>query len=89
MPVDYTLSYTPSLTIDVAPAAEENPMQWLRAKGKVWWRNAKDWSGSFSTGQSVIPSPHLQLEVSAEQAQSLAWSAVDGMALVVRRPTDK
>jgi len=89
MPVDYTLSYTPSLTIDVAPAAEENPMQWLRAKGKVWWRNAKDWSGSFSTGQSVIPSPHLQLEVSAEQAQSLAWSAVDGMALVVRWPTDK
>ena len=89
MPVDYTLSYTPSLTIDVAPAAEENPMQWLRAKGKVWWRNAKDWSGSFSTGQSVVPSPHLQLEVSAEQAQSLAWSAVDGMALVVRWPTDK
>ncbi len=89
MPVDYTLSYTPPLAIDVAPAAEENPMQWLRAKGKVWWRNAKDWSGSFSTSQAVIQSPHLQLEVSAEQAQSLAWSVVDGMALVIRRPTDK
>jgi hypothetical protein len=37
----------------------------------------------------VPQSPHLQLEVSAEQAQSLAWSAVDGMALVIRRPTDK
>ncbi|MBH0205293.1 MAG: hypothetical protein HP498_05660 [Nitrospira sp.] len=89
MPVDYTLSYTPPLTIDVAPVAGENPVQWLRAHGKRWWRNAKDWSDSFSTGQSVPQSPHLQLEVSAEQAQSLAWSAVDGMALVIRRPTDK
>ncbi|MBH0179074.1 MAG: hypothetical protein HP491_14740 [Nitrospira sp.] len=89
MPMDYTLSYTPSLTIDVAPVAGENPAQWLRAQGKMWWKNAKDWSDSFSTGQSVTHSPHLQLEVSADQAQSLAWSAVDGMALVIRRPTDK
>lgn len=89
MPVDYTLSYTPPLTIDVAPVAGENPVQWLRAQGKMWWRNAKDWSESFSAGQSVTQIPNLQLEVSAEQAQSLAWSAVDGMALVIRRPTDK
>jgi hypothetical protein len=89
MPVDYTLSYAPPLTIDVAPVAGENPVQWLRAHGKRWWRNAKDWSDSFSAGQSVPQSPYLQLEVSAGQAQSLAWSAVDGMALVIRRPTDK
>lgn len=89
MPMDYALSCTPPLTIDVAPVAGENPVQWLRAQGKMWWRNAKDWSDSFSAGHSVAQSPHLQLEVSAEQAQSLAWSAVDGMALVIRRPTDK
>ena len=89
MPVDYTLSCTPPLIIDVAPAAGENPVQWLRAQGKTWWRNVKDWGGSLSEDQPVTQSPRLQLEVSAEQAQSLAWSAVDGMALVVRRPTDK
>jgi hypothetical protein len=89
MPVDYTLSFTPPLNIDVAPAAGESPMQWLRSQGKAWWRNVKDWSDSFSSGQSVTQSPYLQLEISAEQAQSLAWSAVDGMALVIRRPTDK
>jgi hypothetical protein len=89
MPVDYTLSFAPPLTIDVAPAAGENPLQWVRARGKAWWRNVKDWGGSLSAGLSVAQSPNLLLEVSAEQAQSLAWSAVDGMALVVRRPTDK
>lgn len=89
MPVDYTLSFTPPLTIDVAPAAGDNPLQWLRARGKAWWRNVKEWSGSLAAGQSATQSPHLQVEVSAEQAQSLAWAAVDGMALVVRRTTDK
>lgn len=89
MPTDYTLTFTPLLTVDVAPAAGESPVQWLRAQGKVWWRNVKDWNGSFSSSESVTQSLHLELEVSADQAQSLAWSAVDGMALVIRRPTDK
>jgi hypothetical protein len=89
MPADYALAFTPPLTIDVVPAAGENPVQWLKAQGKAWWRNVKDWNGSFSASESVTQSLHLQLEVSAHQAQSLAWSAVDGMALVIRRPTDK
>jgi hypothetical protein len=88
MPVDYTLSFTPPLTIDVAPAAGGSPLQWIRARGKASWRNMKDWWNSFSTSQSATQSPHLHLEVSAEQAQSLAWSAVDGMPVVVRRATD-
>jgi hypothetical protein len=89
MPVDYTLSFTPPLTIDVAPAAGDNLLQWLRAQGKTWWRNMKERGGSLAAGQSATQSPHLQVEMSAEQAQSLAWAAVDGMALVVRRTTDK
>jgi len=89
MPVGYTLSFTPALIIDVAPVAGEHPFQWLKARGNAWWRNLKDETASLSTGQSTTQGPHLQLEVSAEQAQSLAWSAVDGMALVVRRRADK
>lgn len=89
MPVDYTLSFTPPLTIDVAPAAGDNPLQWLRAQGKAWWRKVKELSGSLAAGQPATQSPRLWLAVSSEQAQSLAWAAVDGMALVVRRTTDK
>jgi hypothetical protein len=89
MPVDYTLSFTPPLTIDVAPAAGDHPLQWMRAQGKALWRHFKNWWGSFSTAQSARQSPHLQLEISAEQAQSLAWSAVDGMPLVLRRTSHK
>lgn len=86
MPVDYTLSFTPPLSIDVMPIVGESPFLWMRAKGQTWWRDLKD---SWSTDRPAAQLPHLRLEVSAEQAQSLAWSVVDGMALVIRRQTDK
>jgi hypothetical protein len=86
MPVDYTLSFTPPLSIDVLPIVGESPFHWIRARGQTWWRDLKD---SWSMDRPTMQSPHLRLEVSAEQAQSLAWSMVDGMALVIRRSTDK
>lgn len=89
MPVDYTLSFSPGLTIDVIPSSDHSPFQWIAARGKAWWRRLKEWPASLATGQSAPPSPHLQVEVSSEQARSLAWSAVEGMPLVVRRTTDK
>jgi len=89
MPVDYTLSFTPPLTIGVAPSAGGSPLRWIVSSGKTWWRNLKNWGGSLLTDQSVTRGPHLQLAVSVEHAQSLAWSLVDGMSLVIRRPTDK
>jgi len=86
MPVEYTLSFTPPLSIAVMPIMGENPFLWMRARGQAWWRALKD---SWSTDQPATQSPHLHLEFSADQAQSLAWSVVDGMALVIRKPTDK
>jgi hypothetical protein len=86
MPVEYTLSFTPPLSIDVVPIMGESPFLWIRARGQTWWRDLKD---SWSADQPATQSPHLHLEFSAEQAQSLAWSVVDGMALVIRRPSDK
>jgi hypothetical protein len=87
MPIEYALSFTPPLTIDVVPAAGDNPIQWIVSSGKTLWRNLKNWGGSLLTGQSAAQGPHLQLAVSVEHAQSLAWSLVDGMSLVVRRPS--
>lgn len=85
MPVDYTLSFTPPLSIDVMPIVGESPFLWIKAKGQTWWRDLKD---LWSMDRPAAQLPHLRLEVSAEQAQSLAWSVVDGMALVIRRQTD-
>lgn len=88
MPIDYMLSFAPALTIEVVPSGEDNPFQWIRSRGKTWWREIMRWTASLSTGQSSLPTPYLRLEISAEQAQSLAWSVVDDMPLVVRRPAD-
>lgn len=86
MPMDYTLSFTPALTIDVSPSFGDHPFQWILARGAAWWRELKGWAASLLTGQSPPSSPSLKLEISAEHAQSLAWSVVDGMPLVIRRP---
>lgn len=89
MPIDYALSFTPPLTIDVVSAAGYNPLQWIMSSGKTWWRNLKNWGGSILTGESAVRGPHLKLTVSVEHARSFSWSLVDGMPLVIRRPTDK
>jgi hypothetical protein len=89
MPVEYTLSFTPPMTIDVVPAASTHPLQWIASSVKAWWRDLKRWGGSLLTDQSATQGPHLKISVSVEDAQSLAWSLVDGMALVIRRPHDK
>lgn len=89
MPIDYALSFTPPLTIDVTPTAGNNPLQWIMSCGKTWWRHLRTWGGSILAGESAAQGPHLQLEIAVEHAQSLAWSLVDGMPLVIRRPTDK
>jgi hypothetical protein len=83
------LSFTPPLIIDVVSASGDNPIQRIVFSGKTWWRNLKNWGGSILRGQPAGESPHLQLAVSVEHAQSLAWSLVDGMPLVIRRPIDK
>jgi len=89
MPVDYTLSCTPPLTITVLSSPGDNPLQWIESRGKIWWWELKEWANTFSTEQPPPENPSLRLEVSTEQAQSLAWSVVDNMPLVVRRSADK
>jgi len=90
MPVDYVLSFAPGLTVSVVPlAAKDNLLQGIVFLGKSWWRSFKNWSGTVATDQLSATAAHLQLTISVDHAQSLAWSMVDGMPLVIRRPTDK
>lgn len=88
MPINYTLAFAPTLTIEVVPSGDNNPFHWIESRRKTWWREILRWTASLSTDQPSLPSPYLRLEINAEQAQSLAWSVVNDMPLVVRRPAD-
>lgn len=81
MPVHYELSCTPPLTLEVVPMPDEHPWQWMLSH----WRRFTQWSSGWF-GQNGSPTPSLHLTLSADQARSLAWSLVDGMSLIIRRP---
>ena len=90
MPVDYVLTFTPPLTITVIPSAQsDHLLQGVVFLSKAWWRQTQTWVSTLFTDQSSKKNPQLQLTISGDQAQSFAWSLVDGMALVIRRSTDK
>jgi hypothetical protein len=89
MPTQYALSWTPPMTIEVLSFSSQDRLRSLVLKVKVWWRRIQDWAQSILLQRSKPVAPHLQLVLSEDQAQSLAWSLVDGMSLVIRRPTDK
>ena len=90
MPTDYVLSFTPSLSVTVIPSiASDSLLQNIVLLGKAGWRNVRDWTSRLLADQSSEPTAHLRLTLVVDHAQSLAWSLVDGMALVIRRPPDK
>jgi hypothetical protein len=88
MPVQYELSFVPSLTVEVHPAADERPLLWPLAASRLWWRHIKEWARGWLSDPGP-PHPYLQLTLSVEQAQSLAWSLVDGMPVLIRRQPEQ
>ena len=87
MPADYDLSFASGLTIYMAPlAAKGNLVQGIAFMGKAWWRRLKSWTSSIGSDQPSAA--QLELTVSVDHAQSLAWSLVDGMAVLIRRSAD-
>lgn len=89
MPTSYDLIFHPALTIEILPAAEQSPLRWVLWQTGSWWRWLRSWSLSWSSNPARQIGPRLQLTLSDDHAQSFAWSLVDGMALVIRRSTDK
>jgi len=89
MPVRYELTCAPSLTLDIRPSAEEYPWQWTLAAGRTWWRQLRQWSSTWLAEPNRSPSPSLHLTLSSEHARSLAWSLVDDMPLIIRRPLSR
>lgn len=88
MPADYDLSFASGLSIIVVSSAEKDSLvQGLAFMGKAWWRRVKSWTSTIGTDSSTQRA-HLELTISPDHAQSLAWSLVDGMAIVIRRPSE-
>jgi hypothetical protein len=89
MPADYDLSFASGLTINVAPLPEKgNLVQGIAFMGKAWWRRLKNWTSTIGTDQLSPSTAQLEITVSIDHAQSLAWSFVDGMAVLIRRSAD-
>jgi hypothetical protein len=90
MPADYVLSFTPQLSVTVAPSVtSDHVLQGVGFLGKSWWRKMKSWGSGLFTEKSSTSDPQLELTISVDDARSVAWSLVDGMALVIRRPAEK
>jgi hypothetical protein len=90
MPTYYDLSFSSGLTINVAPlAAKDNLVQAITFMGKSWWRRVKNWTSMIGTDQPSTSAASLEVTVSVDHAQSLAWSLVDGMAVLIRRAADQ
>lgn len=90
MPTDYVLTFTPSLSVTVVPSvAHDGLLRSAFLLGKVGWHNMKEWVSRVFTDQPAESSSYLRLTLTADHTQSLAWSLVDGMAIVIRRSSDK
>lgn len=87
MPTTFTLQFSPPLRILVFSNTDGNPWQWTRQRGRVWWRKFTIWVNTLWTGGQSPSSPSLDLTVSSDHAQSLAWTVIEGMPVLIRRST--
>ncbi|MDO9119502.1 MAG: hypothetical protein Q7U39_16195 [Nitrospira sp.] len=88
MPTEYRLSFAPAMTIDVESAGEQGALGWIHATSRKAWKQFGLWKQHLGGVQSSSAAPTLSITLSSEQAQSLAWSTVDGMPVVIRRPSE-
>jgi hypothetical protein len=89
MPASYHLAFSPPLRIDITAPADRAPVRWALLQVKLWWRWLVQMFHSLSSGPTPQSEPYLLLTLSDDEAQSLAWSLVDGMPVVIRRPTER
>jgi hypothetical protein len=85
MPTDFTLLFSPSLTVTVHPSAPDDLWRGLKFKGREWWIWLKDWSLILATGNAPPRQPSIHLTVTFDHAQSLAWTVTEGMPFLLHR----
>ncbi|SPP64383.1 exported hypothetical protein [Nitrospira lenta] len=88
MPTEYRLSFTPAMTLDIESAEAQGTMGWIHATSRKAWKQLRAWKQQLAETQSPDETPTLSLTLSSEEAQSLAWSTVNGMSVMIRRPSE-
>mgnify|MGYP001573744094 CR=1 FL=1 len=83
MPSLYTLHLEPSGTLIVTSAPRDQPWLWAKFRLREWWIEAKEWVVGLTGSDTTSTPPRLWLTLTAEHAQSLAWTITDGMALLI------
>jgi hypothetical protein len=81
MPKEYDLVLSRGVIIRIAPPAHEEPWLWAKSRLREWWTLVKG-ALQIPSGEKTI-GPGLRLILSRDAAQSLAWSAADGMAILI------
>lgn len=89
MPAAYELLFDPTLAVTVVPPLQERPWLWAKSFMRDSWTKIASWIHSTVATDEKSTSPFLRLTLSAEAAQSLAWSVTDGMPLLIRRTTSQ
>ena len=69
-------------------SADEGAVAWIQAVRQKVWKRLRTWGQQWGSAQPQVDAPTINLTLSGEQAQSLAWSSVDGMAVIIRRPAE-
>lgn len=88
MPAEYRLVFTPAMIVDIETSTEGGVKGWIYATSQKVWKQVRAWR-QYWGGRSPAEAPIISMTLSIEQAQSLAWSTVDGMAVVIRRPSEQ
>lgn len=86
MPTYYRVEFAPPLVLEVVPPANHAPLRWTVVQARAWGRWFRSWLLSISSLRQSSPQPRLVLTLPEDGARSLAWSLVDGMPAVIRRP---
>lgn len=79
MPDTYELHFDPGLVILVTQSWRDRPWERMKALLRAWWQQAR----TAASAANDQPAVRLHLVLTQEAAQSLAWSAVDGMPLLL------
>jgi hypothetical protein len=85
MPVRYQLVFDPDLVVQVSPSFDAHPLSWMLAALHGGYVRARGFFGAGLTPGQGANAVQLRLVLSDEAAQSLAWSVIDGMPLLIKR----
>lgn len=89
MPTVYSLRFTPALTITIDSYSHANVWGMVVHFVREWWGLFIRWWNGIWTGGGSSVTPELDLTVSVDDAQSLAWMVTDGMPVLIHRSAQR